>query len=133
MMPPTTRVSLRTGRPLESTRTIPLRQPVTSRESPGSGPSERIKGKAATIPKTPAPAAKRPPSILRRLTTTAERSTRAADMASRSSGVEASVWRSSTKGPWGMRYLPQAVRPKPSANRPAPSAPPKVHGLQFCQ
>ena len=96
---------------------MPLRQPVISRDVPGSGPSERISGKAATIPKMPAPAAKRPPSILRRLTTTAERSTRAADMASRSSGVEASVWRSSTKGPWGMRYLPQAVRPKPEGEQ----------------
>ena len=124
---------MRTGRPLESTRTDPLRQLVVSREVPGTGPSERIRGKAATMPKMPAPAAKRPPSTLRRLTTTAERSTRAADMTSRSSGVEASVWRSSTKGPWGMRYLPQAVRPKPRANRPAPSAPPKIQSVQFCQ
>ena len=133
MMPPTTRVSLRTGRPLESTRTIPLRQPVTSSESPGTGPSERSSGKRATIPKMPAPAAKRPPSILRRFTTTAERSTRAADMASRSSGVEASGCRSSTKGPWGMRYLPQAVRPKPRRNSPAPTVPPRAQGFQFCQ
>ena len=129
-MPPTTRVSLRTGRPLESTRTVPLRQSVTSKESSGSGPSERISGKSGHDPEDRRrPAAKRPPSILRRLTTTAERSTSAADMASRSSGVEASVWRSSTKGPCGMRYLPQAVRPKPRRNRPAPSAPPSVHGL----
>ena len=85
------------------------------------------------MPKIPAPRAKRPPSILRRLTTTAERSTSAADMASRSSVVEASGWRSSTKGPCGIRYLPQAVSPKPSRNRPAPMAPPSSHGLQFCQ
>ena len=86
---------------------------------------------SSITPKMPAPRAKRPPSILRRLTTTAERSTRAADMASRSSAVDASVCRSSTKGPWGIRYLPQAVRPKPSRKRPTPRVPPRIQGFQF--
>ncbi len=133
MMPPTMRVFRVTGRPLESTRTEPALHWVTSNSSLGGGPRERMSGKAATIPKMPAPTAKSPPSMRRRLITTAERSTRAADMASRSSDVEAKTWRSSTKGPWGMRYLPQAVIPKPRANSPAPSAPPKVHTFQLCQ
>ena len=54
-------------------------------------------------------------------------------MESRSSGVDASGWRSSTKGPCGMRYLPHAVRPKPRKNMPAPIVPPSTHGFAFCQ
>ena len=77
--------------------------------------------------------AKMPPSILRRLTTTADRSTNAAAMAPRASGEDATGWRSSTKGPCGMRYLPQAVRPKPSRKSPAPIVPPRMTGFQFCQ
>ena len=67
------------------------------------------------------PRAKRPPSILRLLTTMPPRSVIAAVMASRSASVEWNSCRSSTKGPWGIRYLPQAVTPKPRASRPTPS------------
>ena len=63
------------------------------------------------------PRANRPPSTLRRLTTMPPRSTSAAVMASRSSSVEWNSWRSSTKGPWGIRYLPQAVTPKPEGQQ----------------
>ncbi len=66
------------------------------------------------------PRANRPPSTLRRLTTMPPRSTTAAVMASRSSSVEWNSCRSSTKGPWGMRYLPHAVTPKPRASSPTP-------------
>ena len=133
MMPPTTNVPRLTDRPLESTSSDPLRQSVRSREVPGTGPRERSSGKMATMPKMPAPRAKRPPRSLRRLTTTADRSTRAADIAARSSGDPASTWRSSTKGPWGIRYLPHAVSPKPRRKRPAPMVPPMIQGFQFCQ
>ena len=66
------------------------------------------------------PRANRPPNILRLLTTMPPRSVIAAVIAWRSASVEWNSWRSSTKGPWGMRYLPQAVTPKPSASRPTP-------------
>ena len=61
-----------------------------------------------------------PPSSLRRLSTMPPRSVMAAVMASRSASVEWNSWRSSTKGPWGMRYLPQAVTPKPSGHKAHP-------------
>ncbi len=67
------------------------------------------------------PRAKRPPSILRLLMTMPPRWVIAAVMASRSASVEWNSCRSSTKGPWGIRYLPQAVTPKPRASRPIPS------------
>ena len=50
-------------------------------------------------------------------------------MASRSALVERSAWRSSTKGPWGMRYLPQAIRPKPRKKRPSAEGEPEDPGL----
>ena len=54
MMPPTTRVSLRTGRPLESTRTVPS-PPVGDLEGVPGQRAERPDraGRAATIPKMP--------------------------------------------------------------------------------
>ncbi len=48
------------------------------------------------------------------------RSVIAALIAARSASVEWKSWRSSTKGPWGMRYLPQAVIPNPRASMPTP-------------
>ena len=132
MIPPTTSVPFSTARPLESTTNVPLRQLVRSSDVPGNGPKERSNGNMATMPKIPAPMAKSPPSSLRRLTTTAERSTSAADIALRSSGEEARTWRSSTNGPCGMRYFPHAVSPKPSRNMPAPKVPPRTQGFQFC-
>jgi hypothetical protein len=133
MIPPMTNVPLLIDRPLESTRSVPLRQSVTSRDVFGGGPSERSSGKMATMPKMDEPRAKIPPSSLRRLTTTADRSTRAAAMDERSSAEEARTWRSSTKGPWGMRYFPHAVSPKPRRNRPTPMVQPMAQGFQFCQ
>ena len=85
------------------------------------------------MPKIPAPTAKRPPSNLRRLTTTVDRSTSAAAMESRSAGEEARTWRSSTNGPCGMRYFPHAVSPKPSRKQPGPKVPPMIQGFQFCE
>ena len=52
------------------------------------------------------------------------RSVTTAVMASMSSSLEANEWRSSTKGPWGRRYLPQADMPKPKPKRPTPRATP---------
>ena len=110
-----------------------MRQSVVSRDVPGCGPSERSSGKTRTMPKIAEPSAKMPPSSLRRLTTTADRSTSAAAIESRSSGEEARTWRCSTNGPWGMRYFPHAVSPKPRRNRPTPMVQPMAQGFQFCQ
>ena len=87
----------------------------------GLGPSERSSGNSSTTPMAVEPSANRVPSSLRRRTTMPPRSVTAAVMASRSASVEWNSWRSSTKGPWGMRYFPQAVTPKPRASRPTPS------------
>ena len=54
-------------------------------------------------------------------------------MASRSALEERNAWRASLKGPWGMRYLPQADTPKPRKKRPRPSDRPRIQGFQFCQ
>ena len=94
--------------------------PVGSSLFDGLGPSERRRGNSSTMPMAVEPRANRPPSILRRLTTMPPRSVIAAVMASRSASVEWNSWRSSTKGPWGIRYLPQAVTPKPRASSPTP-------------
>ena len=41
-------------------------------------------------------------------------------------GVESCEWRSSSKGPWGSRYLPHAENPKPKKNSPAPRRTPPI-------
>ena len=72
------------------------------------------------MPITVEPRANRPPSTLRRLTSMPPRSMMAAVMAARSSSVEWKSWRSSTKGPWAIRYLPQAMTPAPRPSMPTP-------------
>jgi hypothetical protein len=41
--------------------------------------------------------------------------------AARSDSDEWKSWRSSTKGPWGMRYLPQVMVPTPRPSMPRAS------------
>ena len=128
--PPTSRSSTVIFRPSTVTSSLPFRQLVVNSEvavAPwvssllaGLGPSERSRGKRRTMPMAAEPRANRPPSSLRRRTTMPPRSVTAAVMASRSSSVDWKSWRSSSKGPWGIRYLPQAVTPKPRASRPTP-------------
>ena len=73
-----------------------------------------------TTPKASEPKANRPPRSLRRWTTMPPRWVMAAVRALTSSSLDTFWWRSSTKGPRAMRYLPQAVTPKPRPNRPTP-------------
>ena len=98
----------------------PFFQLVSKRVVPGFGPRERNSGNSSTMPMAVEPARKRPPSSRLRLTTMPPRWVMAAVIASRSASVEWNSCRSSTKGPWGIRYLPQAVTPKPRPRRPTP-------------
>jgi len=119
-----------TGRPSTATSWEPFLQLVENSEvsvAPwaaslldGLGPSDRSRGKSSTIPMAVEPRAKSPPRSFRRLTTNPPRWVMAAARASRSASVEWNSWRSSTKGPWGIRYLPQAVTPKPRPSSPTP-------------
>ncbi len=121
MNPPTSRSATVDGPSVDVHQAdVGLRQLVVDRVLPGVGPSERSSGKPSTMPMTPDPAARSPPRNPRRRTTMVPRSTTAAVMASMSGSGEANGWRSSTKGPWGMRYFPQAERPKPKPKRPTP-------------
>ena len=128
--PPTSRSPTVTVRPSTVTSWLPFFQLVVNSDVAVGprwvlglgrlGPERAQQREQQHDPHGRRPSANSAPSSLRRLTTMPPRSVMAAVMASRSASVEWNSWRSSTKGPWGMRYFPQAVTPKPRASRPTP-------------
>ncbi len=131
--PPTSRSFTVITRPEMSTNRLPRRQCVVSKVSFGSGPSDRRSGKASTTPMTAAPSPSSPPRKPRRRNIDLARPLTAAVMASISASVEAWGWRSSTNGPLGKRYLPQADNPNPKQNSPAPRKIPSSWVWPPCQ
>ena len=131
--PPTSRSSTWTSRPSTVASLEPFFQLVVKSESSvgpslssdlaGLGPRERTPGTIRARVMIPPATAKTLSRRPRRLTSMPPRPVMAALNASRSGSVEWNSWRSSTKGPWGMRYLPQQMVPMPRPSMPTASVP----------